>query len=405
MRDPLLPLIGILAALTAAAPAPPTTAEDFATAVRVTGAEYRAARERLMGPGVDVAYLEGKLRSDVPKERLMAVVILGWRDHGQEYTRRLGEFLTDPRGRKRYHWASDPAALKPEYLPLLYEFLLKGGAQGEDNAGGEAAWRAIGFLARRGVEVDADGLGRLLRPGELPAPARAAVARTVAALPATAVRASDLLSLLGQEAASRPGDRYVASALLDGLAERGPRLPGADRDDLVQRLLRLPGLSDLVGATAVARAAGGLGGRDAVAPVARYLGRDADSALRRWAISTLADNRDHAARSALEAFLKTKDARETEYIYAMRRLAEGPYEPPLGEVLVGWVVDPERPDRGRAEALEALDTLYRANRDDPDAERDLRSRLERLELPDRSGAALRARLGRLKAGLASPARP
>ena len=98
----LFSLLVLACLLTQSVPAAASTPDDFEKAVKEKGPEYVAARDKLLQPDADVNFIKGKLQSDSPRERLTAQIILGWRDHKDEYKKLLSESIVDQRGEKRF---------------------------------------------------------------------------------------------------------------------------------------------------------------------------------------------------------------------------------------------------------------------------------------------------------------
>jgi hypothetical protein len=390
-----LVVLGGLATPWFTAPAP--TPDDFDQAVASSGADYQDARNRLLRPGVELQSITNKLRSDLHQERLTAKMILGWRAHGEEYTKLLGQFLTDITGARRYTWTYDPGAIKPEYLPLMYEMLAKevGGRSGQD-----AAVRVINYLARQGADVDVKALTQLLREQRTPASSRAAIARTIAALPRSMVETDDLLALLKQEGARKPGDKDVAAALLNGLIPRGNQLSDQSRDQVVDRLLKMADVQALVGETAIVTTAGSVGGHHAATRVAAFLDQAQRPAQRRWAISTLSSIGDETAAKALNKAALNQGLTERERVYVIGQLSRVAYTTEVGNTLGAIIGSRDRTDRERSEAISTLEKLFNANLRNQRAAQDLRSRLERLDPASATSNALKTKMREAKSRLA-----
>jgi hypothetical protein len=352
------------------------TQQAFEKAVAATSAEYINARDSLLRPSVNVEYIEGKLTNGPPRERLMARVILGWRANKDEYTHLLAQSLADQTGQTRYAWSYEPASIKPNFEPLMYELLLKDvrGASGRD-----AAVRVINYLARRNVAPDVEALIQLLHESGTPEPTRAALARTIATLPEPLVNPTALLELLQTEGTRRHQSKDVAGNVMNGLIRLAGRLPEQGKDFIVKRLIDMPELPSLVGRVPLVYTIGGVGGERAASVVASFLDQTTrNPSQTRWALSTLGSMGNETAVTALLAYTRKADVAQQFRICAIESLSKSKYNSRVGTALEEIVRNERNSERERVEAVKAFSQLHQKNLQNRPAEIDIRDRLKQL---------------------------
>jgi hypothetical protein len=378
-----------------AAPAPP---DDFDQAVNSVGPDYEKVRRRLLA-ATDFGIVAQKLRSDSARERITAAILEGYRERAAEYDALRDQRLVDRHGDMRFPWSYDPRTVKPEYLPLRYEFLTK---DVEGKLGHDTAIRVISFLARRGTSPDVVALLDLVGRDGLAEASRTAVARTVSALPRAMVRPEDLLKSLETEGSRNTKSRTVAHALINGLIASAADLSDEGKDAVVQRLQKIESIRTLAGAATFARAIGGIGGRNAAPVVAQFLDKSETPSQARWAISVLGSIGDDVATASLLKFAGAEKKPADLRILSIRNLSNGKYGERIGEGLVAIAKDAGRTDRERAEAVDALVKLYENQPRNGPAQREIRARVEGFELPTTASDALHKKLREAKQSLQGP---
>ena len=387
--------LAILATRPVSAAAPP---DDFERAVNSVGPDFERARDRLLA-ATDFGIVGQKLRSDSARDGSLRPYSRAIGSAQRNTPRCAASGLSISRGEKRFPWSYDPRAVKPEYLPLMYEFLTK---DIEGKAGRDTAIRVISFLARQGTSPDVVALLDLLGRDGLAEESRTAVARTVTALPRAMVRLEDLLRSLEAEGSRNTKSRPVAYALLNGLIATANDLSDGDKDAVVERLLKMESIRTLVGAPTFARAVGGIGGRNAAPVVAKFLEQSETPSQARWAISVLGSIGDDVATASLLKYAGAEKKPADLKILSIRNLSNGKYGERLGDGLVAISKDADRTDRERVEAIDALRKLYEAQPRDGPAQREIRSRVEGLELPTTASEALKNKVQEAKRSLQGP---
>jgi hypothetical protein len=370
------------------------TQEDFEQAVSQTGAEFVLARDKLLQQDADVDLIKGKLDSGNPLEKLTAIMIMGWRSHKELYGKLLTEGVSiDRKGEKIYVWSYDPAQVKPELMPLMYEFLLKDTG---DQGGQDAAVRITSFLARRGTKPDVPALFDVIQiEGKLSDESRVAVASTLAALPADLVSVTDLTKLIQKEASRATGDKGVVGSLMNGLIRLGGTLPEDQKDQLVIRLLDMDGLKALMGDTVVLQTVGAIGGQRATTEVSNFLERSEDPLMNRWALSTLGTIGSEDAAKVLFKYAKDEEATLTTRITAIESLARCKYTDEVGDTLEAIVLAGTSGLRERTKALETLDDLHRVNSTKPNTAKAVRSRIEKIAGADVAQPQVRKKINQV----------
>lgn len=372
------------------------TPEDFAKAVTTKGAEYEQAREKLLQQDADEAFIKSKLQSDSPQEKLTAKIILGWREHKDEYAALLAQSFFDQKGEKRFTWSYDPEAIKPEFLPLMYELLLKDvGSVGAR----DAAVRVINYLARQGTHPDVKELVALLKQNETSEPTRAAVARTVSSLPQALIKPDELLSLLEAETNRDARSKDVAGNLMNGLIRLGGKLPEAHKDELVGRMLGMERLHALVGETPVVHTVGGIGGNTSASLVSEFLDQTQSATEKRWALGSLATMSNDRALDSLLRYAQSSDSNPQLRVYAIESLSKSKYSSRVGKALEDIINNTDKTIRDRMEAIKSLDKLHQFNIRDDSTESDIRSRFERINTGNIDNPQLKSQIQSLQQGV------
>lgn len=347
--------------------------DGFLACVRLTGAEYRQARDAWLA-NPDRTLLERKLEDPDWLQRAQAAILLGWLAHGPYYQELVGGTpRRDQSGQPHYSWYR-AERLRPEAVPLLHELILKGGAHGNAELDAAAALATVGG---DGTASDPAMFLSLLGDQRI---------KSVAARRSAAI----ILSRSGRRSEKLDLDRFVVllvseqdeamrRLLLDALAAVASVRPGPEKDRLVTRLASDERITRLVTAETMIRAIARIGGTESAGKVTSFLEKTPDAMQQRWAVNALSRMPETPAMETVIRYARTPAVHADTRLGAVRALANCPYSEEVNDTLAAIARNADQSLAERREAIKTLDQVHLRRVDQGGDESHVRQHILRLQ--------------------------